>query len=368
MPFSIFLRSFFAQHKKYGSKDRKTIAHLCYCCFRLGKALPHLALEEKIVAGLFLCGQQSNELLQQLNPGWNDHIHLSIDEKIELLNEQGLAFSPSAIFPWKELLSDGIDHEQFCRSFLLQPDLYLRMRPGHEQAVKAKLQQAGIDFTEVSETCLSLSNASKIDAVINLDQQAVVQDLNSQNTGSFLQGVNHGGAAWDCCAASGGKSILAYDLLPGIQLTASDIRQSIINNLKQRFARAGISRYKTFVADLSQKPVSTTTQYDLIILDAPCSGSGTWSRTPEQLAFFDVKRIDHYSSLQKNIASNVLPQLAPNGRLVYITCSVFKKENEAIVDLLNDKFQLRTARMEILKGYDKKADNLFAAAILLSGR
>lgn len=370
MPFSIFLKSFFAQHKKYGSKDRKSIGHLCYCYFRLGKSLQNISSEEKVLIGLFLCGEQPNDLLQQIKPEWSSQIHLSIDKKINVLNASGIHFSLTDIFPWKELLSNEIDHEQFCRSFLIQPDLFLRLRPNHQNTVKQKLHNAGISFTDLSSTCLSLANSSKVDSVIEIDKEAVVQDLNSQTTGNFFATPNskpqtRNPAVWDCCAASGGKSILAYDLISNIDLTASDIRESIINNLKQRFAKAGITNYKTFVADIT-KPQTLNpklqTKYDLIILDAPCSGSGTWSRTPEQLVFFKTNRIDHYTSLQKNIASNVIPHLAPNGRLVYITCSVFKKENEEIINLLKEK--LKIERMEILKGYDKKADTLFAASFI----
>lgn len=367
MPFSIFLKSFFAQHKKYGSKDRKSIAHVCYCYFRLGKSLPNIPAEEKILIGLFLCDEQPNELLQLLKPDWNDQMHLGIDEKINVLDTSGIPFSVTDIFPWKEFLSDGINHEQFCRSFLIQPNLFLRLRPGHENAVKQKLSNAGISFTEISSTCLSLPNSSKVDSVIDLDKEAVVQDLNSQNTGNFFTTPNskpqtRNPEVWDCCAASGGKSILAYDLIPDIHLTTSDIRETIINNLKQRFARAGVTNYKTFVADLSQTiPIAIGTNYDLIILDAPCSGSGTWSRTPEQLVFFETNRIDHYTKLQQNIALNVIPHLKPEGKLVYITCSVFKKENEEIISLLKDKLQLKN--MEVLKGYDKKADTLVAASL-----
>jgi 16S rRNA (cytosine967-C5)-methyltransferase len=103
--------------------------------------------------------------------------------------------------------------------------------------------------------------------------------------------------------------------------------------------------------------------FDLIICDAPCTGSGTWSRTPEQLYYFREKKIDEYSSLQKKIVSNVIPHLANGGYLCYITCSVFKKENEIVVDFIQEKFNLEIIRIEVLKGYDKKADTMFAALL-----
>ena len=61
-PFGFFLKDFFARYKKYGSKDRKQISHLCYCYFRLGKAAMGLPVEERILMGLFLCSNESNEI------------------------------------------------------------------------------------------------------------------------------------------------------------------------------------------------------------------------------------------------------------------------------------------------------------------
>jgi 16S rRNA (cytosine967-C5)-methyltransferase len=346
LPFSAFIKSFFAQHKKFGSRDRKTISNFCYCYFRLGHALRSFPVEERILIGLFLCNQSPVELLQYLKPEWN--VQLSIDEKISMLNKESIPFSIQDIFPWKNLLSDGIDYEQLCRSFLIQPDLFLRLRPGHENVVKQKLRAAEINFSEISAACLSLPNTSKIDAIIELDKEAVVQDRNSQLT---IKDVN--GDVWDCCAASGGKSILAYDLNPGIHLTVSDVRESIIHNLKKRFAKAGIKSYRSFIADISKSTVNDT--FDTIICDAPCSGSGTWSRTPEQLFFFNPAKINHYSNLQRRITANAIKSLKPGGKFIYITCSVFKQENEEIVSSM---------QKEILKGYDKKADTLFAASLI----
>ena len=352
-PFSIFIKSFFAQEKKYGSTDRKRISHLCYCYFRLGHALKSASVEEKILTGLYLCNSQPDDLLRHLLPEWDPQ--LPVDQKIK-----NISFPLHDVFPFKNL-SEGIGHEAFCKSFLIQPDLFLRLRPGHESKVKQKLT----NYETITPTCISLPNASKIDSLIELDKEAVVQDMNSQNTGAFfkseilnLKSEIH---LWDCCAASGGKSILAYDLLNNIQLTVSDIRESIIRNLKTRFAKAGIKNYNAFVIDLTTNhKLKTTNQYDLIICDAPCSGSGTWSRTPEQLSFF--KSADNYASLQKKIVSNVIPHLKKGGRFVYITCSVFKQENEETVEFILDKFPLQLERMELLKGYDKKADTLFAAS------
>ena len=330
----------------------------------MGKAVMNISLEEKILTALFLCLDKPNEILAALKPEWNDKSDLSINEKLLIINSSLLIQN---VFPWKDELSEVIDQEKFCASFFIQPDLFLRLRPGKEQIVIQKLRKAGIDFKMISETCLALPNASKIDEVVELDGEAVIQDRNSQETGRFIGSTlatprNDTPMVWDCCAGSGGKSIMIYDIDPKIELTVSDIRESIINNLEKRFEKAGIKNYKSLVTDLTTSNFTPqTSKFQLIIADVPCSGSGTWSRTPEQLYFFDERKIETYAALQKKIVSNVIPQLQPSGIFIYITCSVFKKENEEVAEFIKVNFHLQLKQMEVLKGYDKKADSMFIA-------
>lgn len=391
-PFGSFIKQFFSQHKKYGSKDRKHISQLCYAYFRLGKALPQLATEERILTGLFFCSHEPNELLQHLKPEWNEQTHLPLPEKIQV---PGFDHPPILhgvegtidIFPWQEALSEDINYELFCASFFTQPDLFLRLRPNKESIVKSKLQQAGIVFREIGSSCIALPNASKVDTVIEPDKEAVIQDYSSQRIGELMEFIrNSMGASastapsaqgsapstalsaqkplnlWDACAASGGKSILAYDIFNGIDLTVSDVRKSILINLEKRFTTAGIKNYQAFIADLSTSTFHIQhSTFDIIITDVPCSGSGTWSRTPEQLYYFDPQQIDHYSALQKKIVHHAIPHLKPGGFLLYCTCSVFKKENEEVVQFIQEAHSLQLLRKELFAGYAMKADTLFGA-------
>jgi 16S rRNA (cytosine967-C5)-methyltransferase len=367
-PLSSFLKKYFSANKKFGSKDRKQISNLCYCFFRLGKVVMNTSTEEKILTCLFLCSDKSSEILVALKPEWNEKCKLTIDEKLLIINSSLLI---PEIFPWKEELSESVDQENFCRSFLIQPDLFLRLRPGKEKIVVQKLKQPGIDFKMITETCLALPNASKIDEVIELDKEAVIQDYNSQRTGEFIKSeilnsipiaIGTEISVWDCCAGSGGKSIMAFDIDPKIKLAVSDTRESILANLKKRFENAGIRDYKSLIVDLSKnKSEVKNLRPEIIIADVPCSGSGTWSRTPEQLYFFQERKIEQYSKLQKRIVSNAITQLQPGGSFVYITCSVFKKENEEVAMYIKENFHLQLKQMEVLKGYDKKADSMFVA-------
>ena len=138
----------------------------------------------------------------------------------------------------------------------------------------------------------------------------------------------------------------------------------MLANLRSRFKQAGISGYKAFVADLTRSGIDADPAgYDLVICDAPCSGSGTWARTPEQLYYWQEDRLDQYTVLQKKITTAVVPFIKPGGYLLYITCSVFKNENEDMVNSIQQQFNLELLQMKIIRGYDIKADNMFAALL-----
>ena len=122
------------------------------------------------------------------------------------------------------------------------------------------------------------------------------------------------------------------------------------------------SHYNYFIADIANPEIENPAgNYDIIICDAPCTGSGTWSRTPDQLYFFKENLIGEFSSRQKKIVTNILPHLKDGGLFFYITCSVFKKENEAVADFIQEQSGLQLLDMQLLKGYDKKADTMFVA-------
>jgi 16S rRNA (cytosine967-C5)-methyltransferase len=374
-PFASFIKKYFAVHKKFGSTDRKQVSHLCYCYFRAsplsidrGISEPIIPDDLQLLKTLFVCSTEPNEILASLKPEC-EKTSLSLNEKLSSFNYQ-----LSSVFPWKEELSEGIEYDKFCESFFVQPDLFLRIRPGHAEQVLLKLSETGVHYEFISPFTIRLPISFKADQYFELDKEVVVQDYNSQQIAGFIPvrpayrtgRPGRSDRVWDCCGGSGGKSIMAYDLDPGIELTVSDVRESILSNLKKRFERAGIKKYRSLIFDLTngntQQPIINNEQ-SIIIADIPCTGSGTWSRTPEQLFYFERRKINEYAALQKKIVSNVIPQLQPGGHLLYITCSVFKKENEEMVNWLKEKFHLQLVKMELLKGYQLKADTMFAALL-----
>ena len=407
MPLHAWLKSFFRDNKQMGSRDRKLLSTLVYGYYRLGHAIRSMPTDERIITALFLCGAVPGDFLQYFRDDWNERITLPLAEKIAFFQSQpeGAGFHVTDIFPWKDQLSSGIDHEAFCLSFLRQPDLFLRIRPGHQHGVLqklAKLAAAAAPSTQPSAAppqsppaaalyefippfTLRLPNGFNVEDHFTPDHEVVVQDYSSQRLASFFPGLSPDpsptdpasaaapASFWDACAASGGKSILAHDLYPDMAITVSDIRDSILHNLKGRFHAAGIKNYDAFVADLTRDfpavsgqpappPAATAAATaDLILVDAPCTGSGTWGRTPEELCFFNPAKILRYSIMQQQILAHIAPNLASGARLIYSTCSVFKKENEDIAAFLRENFGLEQDKMENIKGYDLQADTMFAA-------
>jgi 16S rRNA (cytosine967-C5)-methyltransferase len=362
VPLSVFLKQYFAQHKKFGSKDRKHISHTCYCYYRIGHAVKGMEFNERAKLALFLCTDEPGIWEGLFEQDWIDHWSNSMGNRLQFSRERYPSFQLDDVFPWHELLrTDEISQYDFSLSHLTQPDLFLRIRPGHSEAVTRKLNAAGISFTETSGDCIALPNGTKTEGIIDTDREVVVQDHSSQRIAELFEKMEKGRdlQVWDCCAASGGKSILVKDTLPRIILTVSDIRESIIQNLRKRFDKAGIQPFRIFVADLSKPLPFSLPAFDLIICDAPCSGSGTWGRTPEQLYFFDPHKIDTYTHLQRTIVSHIIPHIKTGGYLLYSTCSVFTKENEGISAAI--PAGMENIEMKYLKGYDHKADTMFAA-------
>ena len=363
-PLHFWLKEFFRANKQMGSRDRKDLSALVYSYYRLGHSLPDLSIPDRLLAGLFICIDKPNELLEHFHPGWNEKITLPINKKIEFFQSQpeGANFQVTDIFPWKDELSESIDHEQFCLSFLRQPDLFIRIRPGHQETVFQKLGATPYEF--IPPFTIRLPNGFPVENYFTPDREIVIQDYSSQHIAGYLQVSKEPEFFWDACAASGGKSILAHDLYPNLHITASDIRTSILKNLRTRFAAAGIHRYITFVADLgAQPPPASAAGADLILADVPCTGSGTWSRTPEALYFFDPMKITQYRDLQRRIISNIAPHLAGDATFVYCTCSVFKKENEEMTGWMRAGFDLRQDFGSAIIGYPRHADTLFGARL-----
>ncbi|WP_442794662.1 RsmB/NOP family class I SAM-dependent RNA methyltransferase [Pelobium manganitolerans] len=366
-PLHRFLAQYYRQNKQMGGRDRRTASSLTYNYFRLGGILAKHDLETRIAVAELLCNTETSEFVAYYRPNWQNKLGDSLTQKLSFLKSEFADFQLSDVFPEASKLSPLVNMTAFYESFFVQPNLYIRALPHKAHVVAKKLSASGIAFEKIGEHAFSMANGTKLEAVLDKGDYEV-QDISSQKVGAFFEPKPYE-KWWDCCAASGGKSLLLHSQEPSVKLLVSDNRESILHNLRERFFYAGIEGYQQKVLDLTQNQdlLLSNYEFDGIILDAPCSGSGTWGRTPEMLSAFPPEKVDFYSNLQRKIASNVVSYLKPGKPLIYITCSVFEPENEAQVKWLCDTFQLKTERMELISGYKDKADTLFVARLVKQG-
>jgi 16S rRNA (cytosine967-C5)-methyltransferase len=365
LPLHRFLVTYFKANKQMGSSDRRWASRYLYSFFRIGKAMPARSLQERLTVGDFLCNLTSSLVLQSFQPAWNEQVSLPVAAKLVLVKDAYPEFVLEDVFPFQEARSNGIDEQQFLESFFTQPDLFIRVKAKHADEIHHTLSEAGVHVKALSENILSLPNGTKLGQILPSTGHYQVQDLSSQRTGNYFQPKPYE-YWWDCCAASGGISLLLHELEPKVQLLVSDVREHSLMNLDERFQEAGLHKYQKKVLDLlvDNEQHLHHYEFDGIILDAPCSGSGTWGRTPEMLYYFNERKVKQFQGLQKAIAANVLKYLKPGQPLIYITCSVFHAENEAVVAHLQQAHGLTLEAMEVIKGYNEKADTMFVARLI----
>lgn len=151
-----------------------------------------------------------------------------------------------------------------------------------------------------------------------------VQDLGSQMILASI-GLEPGGRWLDACAGAGGKTLQLARLLGSAgTVEAHDTRPAALEELKRRAARAD-----TLNIGITNCPLPAS--YDGVLVDAPCSGSGTWRRSPHLKWATTPALIAERAALQQKLLAQFAAAVAPGGRLVYATCSLSSQENENVV-------------------------------------
>ena len=154
-----------------------------------------------------------------------------------------------------------------------------------------------------------------------------VQDEGSQLIALASQPVD-GMRILDLCAGAGGKSLALAAAAPGAEIIASDTNKARLAQLSPRAERAGATvttrlldggRESAQLADLEG-------QCDIVLVDAPCSGSGTWRRNPDGRWRLTPERLDRLVKLQARLLDIAAPLVRPGGALVYATCSLIRAE------------------------------------------
>jgi 16S rRNA (cytosine967-C5)-methyltransferase len=329
-PFANFLNNHFRRNKKYGSKDRKFIRDACFTYFRWGNGLPEFTVEEKIKIGLWLKGMWGEDLPITVNE--ND----IVDFEARMMVLRNILKSDD-IFPCINEVSENIRSEGFILSHLQTPKVFFRITGKGKSNWKGNLPEY---FVHAGEDCYSVPSETSLNEFTN-HGFIQIQDIASQRVCSKID-LKNMKYVWDACAGSGGKSIHLAEKFPELNFFVSDSRKSILKNLNERTELILSKNFSETVVDLS-KPTqwldfkkqneqhyfqADEPIFDAVIIDVPCSGSGVWRRNPENLVLFNCKKIDDFIELQKSILKNALPFLKKDGKVYYVTCSVFQKENE----------------------------------------
>ena len=158
-----------------------------------------------------------------------------------------------------------------------------------------------------------------------------VQDLGAQLVGDLARKqLRNGSRVLDACAAPGGK--LFHLLESGLELeaTAMDVSPRRLATLRETARRLGHERFQAIEADAAVW--RSRSSFDLVLVDAPCSGTGTLRRNPDIKVNRTPEQVAAAASLQARLLKNLWRMVRPGGNLLYCTCSMLAEENDQVVD------------------------------------
>ena len=283
-------------------------------------------------------------MLNKINTLLKNEVDIQSKIQKAVSSADGSVTYPSAkeIFPFKNEVSQLIDFEDWVNGLQFQKPLYLVLRRGSEALVFNYLKQNQIQYEQVSDFSLKLNADSKCNHILE-HGWAWTMDFASQKVADCVE-PEEDDAIWDACSGAGGKSIyISNKYIKPFQLTCSDKRFTILENLKTRFKTLGLKVPQIELCDLLE-PFQLKTKYDKVILDVPCSGLGVMRRNPDCKWKLTVEEIERVKAIQKEILINFSDITKVGGKMVYATCSILPSEGEEqikwFVKQFSDKWNL----------------------------
>lgn len=245
---------------------------------------------------------------------------------------------PNWLWPRLEAVF-GTEAPEAVRALGAEATFDLRINPlaGAERAaVIAELAAASVpaEPMPLSPVGLRLDRRRPVDQLPAFKAGRIeVQDEGSQ-VAALLVGAQPGQLVVDYCAGAGGKSLaLAADMANKGRLILFDVSKSRLDRAAVRLRRAGVNnaeRRPLVEGDKSVKRLAG--KADRVLVDAPCTGTGTWRRNPDAKWRYGPEDLAEIAASQRTILERAAAMVKPGGRLVYVTCSVLTEENEAVVD------------------------------------
>ena len=314
--------------RRLGSRDRRLYRELVYTAVRylpwiepLLESAPAEAVRR--IAWLSADSPESAPFRAEIASGLPD-CPVGADQKASILGADVDALSPA----WLRAECPGAFLPPLREALLSRAPLWLRLQTGDAASVLGEFDRLGWRWrrSALRPDAVELppgTDVARTEAYAS--GRVEIQDIGSQLILASV-GVVPGGRWLDACAGSGGKTLqLAALLGPAGRVAARDIRSAALEELQLRAARAGVA------GRIQVGPgADPRGGYDGVLLDAPCSGSGTWRRAPHLKWVTSAGDVRRASELQRRLLDESAPRVRPGGLLVYATCSLCASENEAV--------------------------------------
>lgn len=221
---------------------------------------------------------------------------------------------------------------EWLRHLQRPPRLWLRARPGQAKELAKRLGNARPAQAAALPDAVTYEGTDDLFLTPSFEAgEFEIQDISSQAV-AVLCAPAPGETWWDACAGEGGKLLHLADLMQNRGLIwASDRAEWRLEKLAQRAARAKIFNYRSVIWDGGPKP-PTRTLFDGVLVDAPCTGLGTWGRNPHARWTTTLKDVMELAELQKALLQHVAPQVKPGGKLVFAVCTLTRAETTEVAD------------------------------------
>ncbi len=319
-------KRFFAERRYAGSKDRRAVRDLTWSAIRRFGERPDNA------RSAFLAIAADDAELAALFDG-SDYGPSAIGAS-EPRASGGLL--PQWILSrFAELVDDSERRALLDRAPL---DLRVNALKNPREDIAAEFPEA--EILPQSPYALRLPTGKAVDnhAAI-LDGRAEIQDLGSQLIVDACA-AKPGMTVLDLCAGAGGKTLGLASYMDGKgRLIASDTNRARLDQLRPRANRAGALEVETLLLNPNKERAMLSDvagACDVVLIDAPCSGSGTWRRNPETRWRLNPARLDQVIAAQANLLDIGAEMVAPGGHLIYAVCSLLDDEGRGrVADFLN---------------------------------
>ena len=347
MPADRYIREFFRARRYAGSKDRASVServfqiyrHRASFSWRMGSEEPRAL----VVASLLAEATSADEIGTLFSGDGYGPAALSDVERAAIANPPA-GDSPLAVkgeFPTfleselTERFGGNLLPEMQALTERAPVDLRVNTLKATRDAVLARLREDGY----VAEPTPYAPHGIRIpsgEGAAQLSRHKAYEDGlfefqdEAAQIAALLCDVAPGMRVLDLAAGAGGKALaLAAAMQNTGSIVASDISAARLAQIAPRAARAGVTIIHTH-----ENPRG---QFDRVLVDAPCSGSGTWRRQPEQKWRLTEPRLGELRALQDELLNKAATHVAPGGRLIYATCSLLPSENEGRIAAFLDR-------------------------------